>query len=307
MSKIIVEKIQGGSGGSELTIPTADGTAGTFIKIDGSGNLSFAGLSVLTEDSPDIVGSVVSNSARNNVYSTGEWSSSGPWTTYYHSWQDANSITQGFNMFMGDGYPNGTTQVNYTNDGSSNAATRIREYAHGQRIGVNRKDYYYIDNITTNYSGVSWRCIPVRNTTGSTITRTFTGYLSARDTNYGGNSFTVYTPNSSVYSTTTGGAWSKLTTPTANTDMNAISVSVVVPANTTVLIMMNSIHRYATTARFKDTSYLTGLQNSFGNGLVCDLRMLETLATAQIGKTCTNQTSHPQYLYPACAAAYGDR
>ena len=40
-SKINVDKIARGSGTPEFTIPTADGTAGQFLKTDGSGVLSF--------------------------------------------------------------------------------------------------------------------------------------------------------------------------------------------------------------------------------------------------------------------------
>ena len=41
-SKVNVDKIARGSGTPEFTIPTADGTAGQFLKTDGSGVLSFA-------------------------------------------------------------------------------------------------------------------------------------------------------------------------------------------------------------------------------------------------------------------------
>jgi hypothetical protein len=44
---------------------------------------------LVPDDSENIIGSVVTNSARQQVYSTGEWSGNGAWTTYYHSWQDA--------------------------------------------------------------------------------------------------------------------------------------------------------------------------------------------------------------------------
>ncbi|WP_395160451.1 hypothetical protein [Ilumatobacter sp.] len=307
MSKIIVDQIQK-SGGTALSLPSTDGTGGQFLGTDGAGNLSFASPSPPShapEDTPDIIGSVITNSARQNVYSTGEWSSSGPWTTYYHSWQDANSITQGFNMFMGDGYPNGSSQPFYVNDGE-NAMTRVKEYAHGRRIGSNRKDYYYYDNITTNYSGVSWRCIPIRNTTASPITRTFNAYLSAVDSAYGGGAVVQYTPNTGIYSTTTGGTWNKIGSANSNTE-NLVSSSVVVPAETTILLFLCSVHRYETTYRFKDTNSIYNLHTSFGTGLVCDLRMLETLATARIANESTQTIAEPHKLYPACASIYGDR
>jgi len=309
-NKPVVTNGSGQLGFGVVAIPTADGTAGQLVKTDGAGQLSFTAPPVNTvvpNDHEDIIGSVISNSARQNVYSTGDWSSSGPWTTYYHSWQDANSKTQGFNMFMGDGYPDGTSQLMYVNDGSSNAMNRVKEYSHGTRMGNFYKDYYYYDNVTSNYSGVSWRCTPIRNTTNTSITRTFIQYVSGADTNYGGTGIVTYTPNTSVYSTTTAGTWQDLFTSGSNSVSMSRSVGVVVPANTTVLLFTNSIHKYETTYRFKDTNMLYNLHTSFGTGLVCDLRMLETLATANIGSESTQTTAHPEKLYPACAALYGDR
>ena len=261
---------------------------------------------VVPDDSSNIIGSVVTNSARNNVYSTGEWSSSGPWTTYYHSWQDANSKTQGFNMFMGDGYPNGTSHALFANDGA-NAMTRVKEYAHGNRIGNQFKDYYYIDNITTNYAGVTWRCIPVRNTTSDAITRTFYAYLSSKDGTYGGSSIVTYTPDTSTYSTTASGTWQQVWVGGGNSASTPRSGVVVIPANTTILIFTNSCHQYATTGKFKDTNMPYSFDTFFGTGLICDLRMLETLATARIGDISTNTTAHPWKLWPAAATLYGDR
>lgn len=262
-------------------------------------------VTLVPDDSVNIIGSVISNSARNNVYSTGEWSSTGPWTTYYHSWQDANSITQGFNMFMGDGHPDGTSQFMYVNDGE-NAMTRNREYAHGYRLGNMYKDYFYYDNITSNYGGVSWRCTPVRNTTGAQITRTLNTYLSAVDSTYGGSAIAVYTPNSNTYATTTGGAWTTPWSGGSGTNAATYNGSITIPANTTVLVFTTSCHRYNTTYRFKDSNMLYNLATFFDGDLLCDLRMLETVATARLeGATYTNAVPHK--LYTVCAALQGDR
>ena len=294
-----------------VAVPTSDGTSGQVLTAAGDGTTSFTTLPTsppLPADHADIIGSVVTNSSRQNGYSTGEWSSSGPWTTYNHSWSDINSKTQGFNMFMGDGYPSGgSSESMFTNDGESNAMMRVKEYSHGRRMGNRYKNYYYYDNSTGNYSGVTWRCTPIRNTTASSITRTFNNLVSGKDTSYGGTGITTYTPNTAVYSTTTAGTWQDLYVSGSDEDTAIRSVSVVVPAYTTVLLFTNSIHRYANTYRFKDTNMLYNLHTSFGTGLVCDLRMLETLATANIGSESTNSTMHPEKLYPACAALYGDR
>jgi hypothetical protein len=313
MSKIIVDSIQK-NGGVPLTVPAADGTAGQVIKTDGSGQLGFVDLpptpinTTIPDDSEFIIGSVISNSARNNVYSTGEWSSSGPWTTYYHSWQDANSITQGWNMFMGDGVPNGTSQPMFVNDGE-NAMTRVKEYANGDRLGNQQKDYFYYDNITSNYAGVTWRCTPIRNTTSAAVTRTLSVYLSSYDTSYGGACIFTYTPDATTYAGTTGGTWQSNWNGGTNTASTNRTGSITIPANTTVLVFTLSTHQYATTYRFKDSNMLSGLATFFGTELVCDLRMLETLATARVGHYdgVTNTVTHPWYIYPLTATMYGDR
>ena len=306
MSKLVVDAIQK-SGGAVLNIPTADGTAGQFISSDGAGTLSFTTPpnQLAPAESDTLIGSIVSNSSRDNVYSTGEWSSSGPWTTYYHSWQDANSIVQGWNMFMGDGYANGTSQPMYVNDGE-NAMTRAREFAWNNRLGNHRKDYLHYDNVTNQYGGVTWRCIPVRNTTDTPITRTFNAYLSSYDTAYGGCSIFYYTPDTSVYSTTTSGTWTQVFSGGSNTPSTTRGGSVTIPANTTILLFTNSVHKYETTYRFKDSNMPYGLDTFFGTGIQCDMRMLEAIATVR--DTSAAQTDgQPWRVYPLCAANYGDR
>jgi len=309
MSKIVVDSIQK-SGGVAMTFPIADGAAGDVMKTDGAGTMSFETIqdNIVPADTDLIIGSVVSNSARQNVYSTGEWTSSGPWTTYYHSWQDANSIVQGWNMFMGDGYPNGTSQSMHVNDGE-NAMTRTKEYSHGKRIGNQNKDYFYYDNSTGAYSGVTWRCIPVRNTTDSDITRTFNAYLSSYDASYGGCSIFYYTPTYSSgtnYANATGGGWTSIFSGGSNTPSASHGGSVTIPAGQTILLFTNSIHQYSTTYRFKDSNMPYGLDTFFGTGVICDLRMLETLASARIADA-TQTSGLPWKIYPHCATIYGDR
>lgn len=309
MSKLVVDAIQK-SGGAVLNIPVADGTAGQFISSDGAGTLSFispAPNTVVPDDSDTLIGSVVSNSSRSNVYSTGEWTSSGPWTTYYHSWQDANSIVQGWNMFMGDGYPSvgATSQNMYVNDGD-NSMSRVKEFAWNSRLGNHQKDYFEYDNVTNQYSGVTWRCIPVRNTTDSAITRTFNAYLSSYNSDYGGCSIFYYTPDTSVYSTASSGTWTSVFQGGNNTPSTTRGGSVTIPANTTILLFTNSIHQYATTYRFKDSNMPYGLDTFFGAGIQCDMRMLETLSTVRdVSAAQTN--GQPWRVYPLCAANYGDR
>jgi len=269
---------------------------------------SAAATSIVPNDAWNLVGSVVTSSSRQNVYSTGEWTSSGPWTTYYHNWHDANSRTQGWNMFMGDGYPNGTTQQKYSNDGQSNEH-RLIEWAQENRMGFYYKDRFEYDNATGDYSGVTWRCMPIRNTTSSSITRSMSTSRTGAGGHHGGHSTIMYTPNSSGYSSVTGGSWNVVDSNSYTSESNYNQTfNISIPANTTVLVMNTSGWWNHTTYRFKDTNMFYNLDSLFSddNSLVCDLRMLNTLSTVRI-KGESSTSSNPWKIYPQCALIHGDR
>jgi hypothetical protein len=314
MSKIIVDSIQT-TGGTAFSLPTSDGSAGGALQTDGSGNLSFAAAAAAPSTVPDddyrVIGSLVTSSSRDNVYSTGEWSSSGPWTTYYHSWHnDVNSRIQGVNMAMGDGYPDdgATTQNMYSDDGMHNERKEY-DWAYNSRLGFRRKDYFEYDNQTNQYAGVVWRMLPLRNTTASNITRTFSCHLSAYNNDYAGACVFMATPDDTTYSGTTATTWTDVDGGNAgNSDNNFGDMSITFPANKTVVLFMCSSTRYETTYRMKNTNTAYNLHTlcpSTGD-LVCDLRMLETMRTTRaLGATYTSDTFWKYYTN--CAAIYGDR
>ena len=261
---------------------------------------------IVPADSEDIIGSVVTTSARQNVYSTGQWDSSGSWTTYHQSWDNADSRTQGWNMFMGDGRPNSTTDNMYSNDGYT-SCMRMREYAHGDRVGWNYRDFHYEQNQSGNYAGVTWRCIPVRNTTDASITKTFYTMLSSVQSTYAGASIHAFTPSGGTkYSKVTGGEWVNVWRGGSNGFVER-NGDVVVPPNSTVLVMVNSSHKYLTSYQFKDCNMLINMDDFFTGGLVCDLRMLEALATVRAGQDGQYNSADPSKIYPLCATYYGDR
>jgi hypothetical protein len=308
MSKLIVDQIQK-PGGAVLTLPTADGTAGQFIKTDGAGLLAFQTISVLAgqppADNSNIYGSVFTASGRGNIYSTGEWSSSGPNSTYQNATAAGSNTTythMSWNMFMADGYPDGSSQTMYAND-YRGLENRKKFYANNQRLGVNYRELFYYEN-NTGYGGVSWHVMPVRNTTGSSITRSLSYMYSSYDT-YNGAALGYYTPNAATYAATTGGTWTQPFTAT-NTTITNTSSSITIPAYTTVLVMLVTSHNYQTTYYFKESNMFYGLNTFFGTGLVCDLRMLEALATLRTPSS-TYATSYPEQIYTGCAAVYGDR
>jgi len=307
MSKIVVDQIQK-SGSAAFTLPVADGAAGDMMTTDGLGQLTFATPPVNTiipNDSVLINGSVMTASARGNVYSTGEWTSSGPNSTYQNATAAGTNNTytaMSFNMFMGDGYPNGTSQIMYAHD-FRGLENRTIMYSNGNRLGHNYRELFYYEN-NTSYGGVSWHVMPVRNTTNASITRTLNFYYSSYDT-YNGAACGVYTPNAATYAATTGGTWTQGFTNTGTT-ITSSSISVVVPANTTVLVMLVTSHNYQTTYYFKESSMFYNLSTFFDGDLVCDLRMLNSLATVRT-PSATSSVSAPHEVYTGAAALYGDR
>ena len=263
---------------------------------------------IIPDDAHNLVGSVVTSSSRQNVYSSGEWADQGPWTTYYNNWQNEQSRTQGWNMFMGDGYPNGTNHYKWSNDSASNEH-RIIEWGQEKRMGFFYRDRFEYDNATGQYSGCTWRCMPVRNTTSASITRSFSTSRSGSGGNYGGHATAMYTPGAGKYSEVASGTWTLVNTDNHTSESHySQAISVTIPANTTVLLMNTSGWCYHTTYKFKDSNMFYNLNDFLpaDKSLVCDLRMLDTLATIRIvGET--NDASNPWKVYPQCALKHGDR
>ena len=329
---------------SPLAMPAADGTANYPVKTDGSGQLGFAPYALPATDGTasqtiatngsgvlgwasapsgaptenDItIGSVVTSSARQNVYSTGEWSSSGSWTTHYMNTMTTNaSAVQSWNAFLGDGYPTGTSQHFFSGD-ADGQRQRESMYANNQRMGHSYRDFYYNDNASTghDYAGVTWRVMPIRNNGASDINVTIAAQLSCGDNSYGGSCTAVYHPSSASaasgtsvdYTSANGGTWTDISTRTSGSDSYSAGGTITVPANTTVLIMAISCHRYHTTYRYKDTNFFKGLDTLFSNAdILCDSRMLDAL---QRGRSPSNTytTAHPYELYNWCASNHGNR
>ena len=253
----------------------------------------------------------MTSSARDNVYSTGEWSSSGPNSTYYNDLSDANSRTQAWNMMLGDGYPTGTSQLFFVGE-YGGQYQREQLFAHNKRLGHRMRSWYYDDNASTSnyYSGVTFSCIPIRNHAASGSTNvTVKTYRSIGGNNYGGGAVMYYTPTFSsgtTYANATGGAWTVLEGHTSNDDNRQYTATVPVAAGTTVLLFMSSCHRYHTTHRYKDTHMYYDLSDAFTGSIKCDQRMLEALFRGRQPSAIYNADT-PYEMYTTCATLYGDR
>lgn len=329
---------------SPLAMPAADGAANKPVTTDGSGTLQFGGFAipagagsdgqVLTStgsaaaweavSAPPVpsdnilsVGMVMTSSARDNVYSSQGWTSSGPNSTYYNRLSDASSINQAWNMVMGDGRPeqgsdlsSAANQNFYVNTHGGGYHREII-YAHNKRIGHNMKNYYYHSNSGTsqNYGGITISCLPIRNHAASGSTNVTIKCGRSGGSNYGGTGIVYYTSTYSSgtnYANATGGAWTTLQASSSNQDYVNYTATIPVAAGTTVLVMMTSNHRYYTTYRFKDSHAYWDLDTAFTGDIKCDQRMLHALRTGRSPAAVYNN-AYPYEIYTTCASLYGDR
>ena len=151
--------------------------------------------------------------------------------------------------------------------------------------------------------------MPLRNNSSATINVVFNTTMSSRQT-YSGSGHMYYTPTFSSgtnYANATGGAWTVLNSYTSSTDDRDHTVTVPVPANTTVLYMATSSWNYRTTYQFFDANLLRNLHTTFTSAdIVCDLRMLEALYMGRQPAADYN-VAYPYELYTTCATLFGDR
>ena len=304
---------------SAFNIPATDGTAGQYMKTDGSRNLgwdsmTYTGPQSITaipmQEGKGIIGSIVTHTDRQNSYSSEEWTT-GPWTTFYNYAIHAdNHAIQFWNMVLGDGFANRTDTTTNRMHGSDSEHqfARTLQFAAGRRLGYGR-DFFHYDN-ATGYAGHSWRVMPVRNTTASPITIT----ISARASDYTesgheGSCIAVFEPDTTKYSTVTSVTGTQVAYSTTSSQNLNLSGTYTIPANKTVLVCLTSTDCYMTTYRFRDTNYFYNLESIFPTGVICDLRMLYNLHSSRFVDLKYTDSFTPQIsaIWKQCAVNYGDR
>lgn len=370
MAKIIVEQVQGGSGGTALTIPTAaasvnnqavvgstagvlshspivlpaaasgannrpligattgalsfaataypaaDGTNGQVFQTNGSGVGSFGTMasSPVPDDNDLMIGAIFTTSMRENFYSTGTWSSSGPNSTYYNSLSDASAILQCWNMAFADGKPkssgvtNSTNDITYSNNDDGEARTKL--FAHNRRLGWVAKQWER-DYNQTSYPGLTISILPIRNKGSAAVDISLKrGFTSIN--NYNGSGIVSYRPTYSSgtnYANATGGTWTTHNAFQSNTSYAGSNntQTINIPAGETVLVMMTSTHIYHTTDFMHDIHVYAELQTAFTHAdIQCDMRMLEALHSCRQPAADYNVAT-PYEMYTSCATCYGDR
>ena len=303
-----------------FNIPATDGTIGQYMKTDGSQNLGWASMTytgpesivaIPVQEGKGIIGCVTTHSDRQNTYSSEEWTSSGPWTTFYnYAIESDNHAIQFWNMFLGDGQANrtDTTVSDYMQGGDSeHQFARTIQFASGKRLGYGR-DFFHYDN-ATSYAGHTWRVMPVRNTTASPITITISGRCSDNGGGYEGACIAVFEPNTTKYSTVTSVTGTRVAYFQASTQNQNLTGTYTIPAGKTVLVCLTSTDMYMTTYRFRDTNYFYSLDTTFPTGVICDMRMLYNLHNSRFVDIAYTGSFTPQIsaIWKQCAVNYGDR
>jgi len=319
MSRIFADQIQKPSG-TAFSLPVGNGTTNQFIQTDGQGNLSFENPIIyqpgetylVAPESAYNIGTVSTHTDRQNIYSTGEWTSSSSWTTYsnYQIHQD-NSAIQFWNMLLGDGYSNASATTERMQGGDSeHEMSRRVQFASGNRVGY-RRDILRWDNVQ-DYAGHTFRVLPIRNTNSGSVSVAVSGIVSNYwSSGYEGAVLASFVPNAGKYSAVTSVTGTSIANITSNnTRAKDLTGSVTIPGGTTALVALTSTDWYETTYRYKDCNHFFKLHETFTgtNGVICDMRMLSHLARGRpylsyTGALATNLAP----LWTTCATQYGDR
>lgn len=224
------------------------------------------------------------------------WSSSSPYTTFYAYLNGSNDAEFAFSsaLDMPSMYSGATSPNPYYNGSSKRII-----FANGSWIGT--------DNIRhspngSNYSHMTTGLMFVKNPTATDITVTLYANCSSQSGSYDGCGVMVGTPNNTDKSLVTGLTWTNLWTYTSSTTSASNSFTLTVPANKTVVVLVNASSYYWTGTTYNhyytNRCALYGLTALKGAGLVCDLEMTQTAMQARI----TGQNYNGAYrLWNKCA------
>jgi hypothetical protein len=242
-------------------------------------------------------------------------SSSGPWTTYY-SYLSGNGDTSLIQaMCLLSGYGLGTSHSTHDGFSGSDAqpGPQILWARHDNIVGTDRS-YQAAYNGSYNNGGYcpnSFLAIPVRNTTGSSLNKTlYWDFAAGWVYGHEGSGAVVITPNATTYNSVTNTSHSYVYQYTGGNTPNNSSMTVTIPANTTVIILLSaSMYKWTSSnggETFVDINKIYNLSTLIdGSSTICDLRMLATLNSSKwnLGYTTANFAN----IWTACARDYGNR
>lgn len=248
-------------------------------------------------------------------HQTHDWSSSLNSRTYYAYNQDGGFYTP--EMALESLRGNGRTDTSISQSGM-NISNRGLIFAKHDDIGL-CSTQQFAGRAASGYNPIAVVAMFIRNPTNADVTRTVynlkTNYW---EQGYEGGSSWVYTPNSTAYSTTTGGTWTNLQSRTSGNSEYNESYNVTVPANKTViLISLASAWYQGSWSYYTEHAFTNKFYNLnttlFDGTLECDMRMTQVFHQANMygypGRpTSTNPTSSWAHtFYQRTADFFGDR
>lgn len=289
------------------------------VSFDGTGNASIATTVVNASGASSSatgyigkegksIGALYNVFDRYNQYNA--FSSSGQWTTMYaYQGSYGPSVHQTLNFLFGASVASSTSSQ-LGNASTTMAGPELLWGRTGSILGTDRTYKSPHQNSAQSYAPQSMMLIPLRNVTGSQITRTiWWNFASEWSSGYEGASATVISPNvNGSYSSVTNTSYSYVYSYTGRTAPTTTSFNVTIPANTTVLLLMTASMYYWTNNNgyeYVDCNKLYNILSTFDSSIVCDMRMLSTLYSSTFN---TGWTDYNLYgVWTACGRDYGNR
>jgi hypothetical protein len=172
-------------------------------------------------------------------------------------------------------------------------------------------------NRSYHYSTIGTQILPIRNKSGSPITITVYYEFSAQYGDAGGSRIFYIEPNATTYSATTGVTYTSVATYGPYQDADSTNIgfngtSVTVPAGKTILLVVVNTFRATSSYQHNGINKLFNLATTFSNAsIVCDLRMVDTLAYAPLVSMGYNRnigTGQEIYkIWNYCGTLHGNR
>lgn len=238
-------------------------------------------------------------------HQTFDWSSSLNSRTYYaYAGAGANDY---YTPCMALESLRGSGRTNYSAFGQqgNNISNRGLIFAKHDDIGLSTTQQF-AGRATSGYNPIGVVAMFIRNPTGSDVTRTVNNTKSNYwESGYEGGSAWVYTPNSTAYSTTTGGTWQNVQSRTSSNSQYNETYSITVPAGKTViLISLASGWYHGSWSYYTEHSVVNKIYNLnttlFDGTLESDMRMTQTFHQAHMG----GYTGHPTVANPSADWAW---
>jgi hypothetical protein len=169
-------------------------------------------------------------------------------------------------------------------------------------------------NRSYHYAIIGSQILPVRNPTGSNVLMNIKWEYSSQYGDTGGARVFIISPNNSsgtAYSTVNSVSYTSLAYYGQYSDSNATfsNTNYYVPAGKTILVCLINTFRSYTSYQAWGVNRFYDIKNTFNSNLICDLRMVNTLANAPFVEMGFNRNTVGEIykVWNYCGTLHGDR